>query len=413
MGVKHAGHAPLYLVDTLGRRVAQCSNRAYVPAMDLDPRLVVVVDGRFVADHYPGIGRYIFNLCRELPAVAPACRFHLLVDRRAAQTRFDLQTLSSRGIEIIPGDSVRSLRGQLALGRVCRRLSADVCHTPHLLSAGRLPCASLVTIHDLIPLHPAGRLPTPWHRPVYRALLRRALQNATGVLTPSEAAAADLRTHCAIGRDRVCVTPYAVEDRFQPAGPGAVGALRRRLGLPERYVLYVGTNKPHKNLARLVDAWMAVGARAACLVLAGSDDTRHPEGRRRALAAASNSVRFVGDVPEDDLPTLYSGARFVVQPSLAEGFGLPVLEAMACGVPVMCARIPALVEVTGRAAYQFDPTNLRALTEALRRGLTDKAMRTDLVTRGLARVREFSWARTAALTLEAYVRASQSRGPAS
>jgi alpha-1,3-rhamnosyl/mannosyltransferase len=379
--------------------------------MDLGPRLVVVVDGRFVADHYPGIGRYIFNLCRELPAVAPGCRFHLLVDRRAAQTRFDLQTLSSRGIEIVPEDTVRSLRGQLALGRVCRRLSADVSHTPHLLSAGRLPCASLVTIHDLIPLHPAGRLSTPWRRALYRALLRRALHNATGVLMPSDAAAADLRTHRGVGRDRVWVTPYAAEDRFQSVEPGAVARLRRRLALPERYVLYVGTNKPHKNLAMLVDAWMGVGGGATCLVIAGSADARYSDARRRASpSATSERVRFVGAVPERDLPTLYGGARFVVQPSLAEGFGLPVLEAMACGVPVMCARIPALVEVTGRAAYQFDPTNLRELTEALRRGLTDDALRVDLIARGLARVREFSWARTAALTLDAYVRVARAPG---
>lgn len=207
------------------------------------------------------------------------------------------------------------------------------------------------------------------------------------------------------------MTPYAAEDRFQSVEPGAVVRLRRRLALPERYVLCVGTNKPHKNLAMLVDAWMGVGGGATCLVIAGSADARYSDARRRASpSATSERVRFVGAVPERDLPTLYGGARFVVQPSLAEGFGLPVLEAMACGVPVMCARIPALVEVTGRAAYQFDPTNLRELTEALRRGLTDDALRVDLIARGLARVREFSWARTAALTLDAYVRVARAPG---
>ena len=120
------------------------SRQTRVLTMDPDRRLVVVLDGRFVADRYPGIGRYIFNLCHALPPLAPSCRFHLLIDRRARQTRFDLNALSSRGVEIVADNrSVRSLRGQLALGRACRRLSADVCHTPHLLSAGPLPCPSL------------------------------------------------------------------------------------------------------------------------------------------------------------------------------------------------------------------------------------------------------------------------------
>lgn len=378
--------------------------------MGLDSRLVVVVDGRFVADHYPGIGRYIFNLCRELPGVAPACRFHLLVDRRAVQTRFDLEVLAARGIDVVlQDDSVRSFRGQRALGRACRRLSADVCHTPHLLSAGGVPAASLVTIHDLIPLHPEGRLTTPWRRLIYRVLLRRALRNAAGVLTPSKAAAADLRTRCAVSGDRIWVTPYAAEARFQPAAPRVVATLRRRLGLPERYVLYVGTNKPHKNLARLIEAWTAVGDPVTCLVIAGSMDSRYPDGSDRTAAAAVNSVRFIGPVSEDDLPTLYSGARLVVQPSLAEGFGLPVVEAMACGVPVICARSPALVEVAGQAAYQFDPTDVQALTAALQRGVSDDVLCADLVARGAARARDFSWAQTAVLTFEAYVRVARTR----
>ena len=391
------------------------SRQTHVPTMDPDSRLVVVLDGRFVADQYPGIGRYTFNLCRALAALAPACRFHLLVDRRARQTRFDLDALSSRGVEIVADDlSVRSLRGQFALGRLCRRLSADVCHSPHLLSAGRLPCPSLVTLHDVIPLHPAGRLPTLWGRAIYRLLLHRALRHATGVLTPSDAATADLRTHCGVGRDQVWVTPYAADERFRPASPEAVSTMRRRLDLPERYVLYVGTDKPHKNLAMLVKAWMAVagpGADAACLVIAGGPDARYPPAHQPAAAGApSDHVRFIGEVSECDLPALYSGARFVVQPSLIEGFGLPVLEAMACGVPVLCARIQALTEVTGGAAFAFDPTSLSAFSAALRRALEDDALRADLVARGFARAGAFSWSRTAALTLDAYVAVASAQG---
>ena len=385
--------------------------------MDSDPRLVVVLDGRFVADDYPGIGRYIFNLCHALPALAPSCRIHLLVDRHARQTRYDLDALSSRGVEIVADDfGVRSFRGQFALGRVCRRLSADVCHTPHLLSAGALPCPSVVTIHDVIPLHAAGRLPTRRAQLIYRLLLHRALRHAAGVLTPSEAAAADLRSHCAVRGDRLWVTPYASDDRFKPASPKAVAAMRGRLGLPERYVLCVGTQKPHKNLEMLVQAWRAVAGRdagAACLALAGGSAAGPRTVQPRDTAdATSDRVRWVGDVSEGDLPALYTGARFVVQPSLLEGFGLPVLEAMACGAPVLCAQTPALTEVTGGAALLFDPTSVSACSAALRRALEDDALRADLTARGFVRVREFSWSRTASLTLDAYVGAVSAQGQA-
>ena len=394
-----------------GRRASTCAatpTRVSVSARDPVPGLVVVIDGRYLTDHYPGIGRYLFNLCAALPAAAPTWRFRLLVDRRAVQTRFDLELVAARGVDIVPADvSVRSARGQASMAQMCRRLSADVFHAPHLLSARRLPCPTLVTIYDVIPLHRVGRLPTLWHRMMYRVLLRRALRSATGVVVLSDAAAEDLAARCDVARDRVSVTPAAADPCFKPTSPAATTQLRARLELPDRYALYVGTNKPHKNLPRLVDAWARLTGGAGdktCLVIAGPEDARHPETRRRAAAVAPHSVRFVGSVPEADLPALYTGARLFVQPSLCEGFGLPVLEAMACGVPVVCARNPALDEVTGRAAHQFDPMNIEGLTDALRRGRDDDALRAELVTRGFARVREFSWPQTATLTVDAYAR---------
>jgi alpha-1,3-rhamnosyl/mannosyltransferase len=204
---------------------------------------------------------------------------------------------------------------------------------------------------------------------------------------------------------RIAVTPAAPDPCFTPAPARQVDALRARLKLPERYVLYVGTNRPHKNLPRLVEAWarIADGRTDGChLVLAGPEDDRYPEARRRARAMNLKTVVFPGAIPEADLPALYSGARLAVQPSLCEGFGLPVLEAMACGTPVACARIPALVEIGGDAALYFDPEHTGEMADALGRGLDEQGLRAELVSRGRAQAGGFSWAQTAVQTLAAY-----------
>ena len=386
-----------------------------IPLRKAGARLRVVIDGRFLTDHYPGIGRYIFNLAGALPAVAPDYAFGLLVDRSATQTRFNMDQLAARGIEIVFTDtSVRSFCGQIETGMACRRLSPDVFHATHLLSAGRVPCASVATIYDVIPLHPSGRLPALRHRALYRLLLRRALSSATAFTMLSEAAARELVTRCGVARARITVTPAGVDDAFRPAPPAEVAALRQRLCLPERYALYVGTNKPHKNLGRMVEAWFRLrDARdpGAQLVIAGPEDPRHADARRLAADAPADAVRFLGTVAERDLRLLYSGAHVLVHPSLCEGFGLPVLEAMACGVPVVCARTPALDEVVGPAAYQFDPTSVDDMAAALARGLGDPVLRAELVSRGFERVRAFSWSRTALLTADAYTRACLARVP--
>ena len=326
----------------------------------------VTVDGRYVSDHYPGIGRYVFNLMQALPSVAPRQHFRLLIDQRDEQTRFALHTLEAHGVELVATDAnPRSLGGQLRLRGICRRLSSDLFHATHLFSAGRLSCPSVVTIYDLIPLDGPGALQSFRQRALYRVLLRRALATATHVITLSTAAARELTRRCGLPPDRITVTPPAVDISFRPATPEQVASLRERRGLPEHYVLYVGTNRPHKNLPGLVAAWERLGQRrnGHQLVIAGPTDRRYLEVCGRAQVNGSQVV-VLDRIAEADLPTLYSGARLLVQPSLVEGFGLPVIEAMACGVPVACSRGPALDEASGGAALAFDPTNVDEMASA-------------------------------------------------
>lgn len=370
-----------------------------------------MIDGRYVIDHYPGIGRYVFNLMRALADAAPATSFSLLVDSRGSETRFDLQALARRGVTLLPTDAgPRSLGGSFRVRRLCRQRAPAVFHATHLLSPVRLACPGVLTIYDVIPLQPGGALSSAGGRVMYRLLLRRALAGATRILTLSEAARDDLTRLCGVAPDRITVTSAAADPAFRPASAGEVEELRSRLGLPERYVLYVGTNRPHKNLSTLVEAWARVTARVGDrgpLVVAGPEDGRFPDARRRANLLPPGTVRFTGPVAEADLPALYTGARLVVHPSTGEGFGLTVLEAMACGAPVACARIPALMEVGGDAVLSFDPASPPEMASAIGRGLDDEALRAGMVARGRERAGRFSWTRTAELTLEAYHQAGR------
>jgi alpha-1,3-rhamnosyl/mannosyltransferase len=226
------------------------------------------------------------------------------------------------------------------------------------------------------------------------------------VLTASQAVALDLQSVLHIPAERVVVILAAAERSFEPQTPAQIDAVRARLGLPEHYVLSVGTNKPHKNLVRLVEAWARIQPQPFSLVLAGLWDVRYPESRQRVAALGlERAVRFLGPVPEADLPALYSGAALVVLPSEREGFGLPAIEAMACGTPVACANVPSVCEVVRDAAALFDPRNVDAIAAVLAEVLADRAGRADLAERGRRRSAELSWEDCARATLAAYRRA--------
>jgi alpha-1,3-rhamnosyl/mannosyltransferase len=185
--------------------------------------------------------------------------------------------------------------------------------------------------------------------------------------------------------------------------------MRDRYNLPPRYVLYLGSNKPHKNLERLVRAWeRLIQSHDAPfdlphLIIAGHHDPRYPEARRMVRQRGlEGSVQFVPNVAEADMAALYSGAEMFVFPSFYEGFGLPPLEAMACGAPVLCAASSSLPEVVGDAAHTFDPYNFVELAESLRWLLDHASVRDHLRAKGFEQARAFSWERTARATLDVY-----------
>jgi len=207
--------------------------------------------------------------------------------------------------------------------------------------------------------------------------------------------------------------PHGVEARFQPPSRQQTAALADQLGLRQPYFLHMGTNKPHKNIANLVAAWEQlpeVLRRRYSLVFGGTPDVRYPTAA--ALAAqygVSESVHELGAIAEADLPALYGGASGFIFPSLAEGFGLPVLEAMACGCPVACSNVSSLPEVSGEAALLFDPYNASAIARSLLLLAEKPELRSTLRQAGLEHAARYTWQTAATATLAVYQRAIQPR----
>jgi glycosyltransferase involved in cell wall biosynthesis len=362
-----------------------------------------VLDARTATAHFPGIGRYVVSLARAMASLLEGDERLVLLLDPGRPSFWDLRRLGGQRLRVVDVPlSPFSLRQQWAVPRLLRRFQADLYHSPYYLMPYRPGTPALLTVYDLIPLL------FPEHVSFRAGLLFRwatalALRVAGHVLTPSEATRRDLLSVYHLPAEKVTSVPLAADPTLRPRPAAEIEAVCRKHGLPEGYVLYLGSNKPHKNLVRLVETWARLQAQPLPLVIAGAWDPRYPEPRLRAKALGlRQSVLWIGPIPESDLPALYTGATAFVFPSLYEGFGLPALEAMACGAPVVCARIPSLLEVGADAVLQFDPTSVAAMADALKRALADPDLRADLRQRGLTRAARFSWERTARQTLRVY-----------
>jgi alpha-1,3-rhamnosyl/mannosyltransferase len=374
-----------------------------------------VLDARTATDHFPGIGRYVVNLVQAMvPLLGESERLNLLYDR-AQPVPAGLTALSGGQVgEIAVPYSPFSIGQQWSIPRLLRHLGADVYHSPYYLMPYCPGVPTLVTVYDLIPLR-FPQYTSARARLLFRWSMALALRAASHVIVISEATRRDLLAFFHLSPQDVTVISLAAAPSFRPPSPAEVQRVRHKYGLRQDYVLYLGINKPHKNLVRLVEAWSLVchsrfatrgsplAMRRSQLVIAGKWDARYPESKQRVAALRlQDAVRFLGPVAEEDLPALYGGAALFAFPSECEGFGLPVLEAMACGTPVVCANASSLPEVGGDAALYFDPANVEAMAEALGQALADADLRTELRERGLCQAAHFSWKWTAQKTLDLY-----------
>lgn len=296
-----------------------------------------------------------------------------------------------------------SLWLQAAVPRAARRDGFDLFHFTNSTAPVFASAPYVVTIHDLSLVrhpetHPLRR------RAIQRTLLGRTARGARRVIAVSEATARDVVDLLGVPRERVAVTPLASAAGFRPVVDAErLGAVRARYGLEGPVVLYVGNVEPRKNLVRLVDAFERVGAAGTTLAIAGGLAWMSGEVERRVAGyRGPGRVRLLGYVADEDLPALYSVATVAAYVSIWEGFGLPVLEAMACGTPVVGSRVPAIEEVAGGAARLVDPYSVEEIAGGLAAVLSSGAERARLSAAGLARAAEFSWQETARRTLEVY-----------
>ena len=354
-----------------------------------------------------GINRVLHHLLAEIPAVPGDEQYLVYAPSNDANRRLlAVPRVKARLTRLPVGrPAVRIAWEQSVLPLELVREGADLLHALGFVSPVAWRGRTVVTVYDLSFL----RFPETFNRSnrIYLSQFTPpSLRRADRVITISEETRRDVIELCGVPPERVTAILLAADERFEPAAPDDVTAFRARHDLPDRSVLYQGTLQPRKNVETLVRAYARLrdqGSDDHILVLAGPRGWQYESifELTRQLGLA-DSVRFPGFVPDDDLPLWYSSATVFAYPSVYEGFGLPLLEAMACGAPVVSSNASSLPEVVGDAGVLVDPSDVEGLCSALRQLLEDEPRRQALATAGRARAQTFSWRRTASETVQVY-----------
>jgi glycosyltransferase involved in cell wall biosynthesis len=367
----------------------------------------IAIDARKWRDF--GIGTYVRNLVRHLARLDHETTYFLFCDRADEAT---LRDLAENFVPVVDDSPGYGLAEHVTIPWKLRRLGADLLHSPHYVLPLLCTTTSVVTIHDCIHLLFPEYLPNRLAYRYARFMLGSAIRRSALVFTVSEASRADiLRFYPDADPDRIQVVPNAIDPTLlDDPGEEEMARVRERYQVQGRFVLYAGNIKPHKNLDRLISAFGRLKARPGHvdvkLLIIGDEITRYGSLRRvMESSGVRQDVRFFGFVPDRTLASLYRLASVFAFPSLYEGFGLPPLEAMACGTPVVTSRLSSLPEVVGDAALLVNPYDVDDIAGALERVLSDPALADDLRTRGRARVERFSWERSVQAIHAGYFRA--------
>lgn len=350
-----------------------------------------------------GINGYIYQLLRHLPAVTdPGLRYTAFLHDPTFTAPTGLAVHRSRWDTRSPWR--RIAWEQTRLAGLTRGL--DLLHGLAFAAPLVAACPTVITVHDLSFL----RFPAafrPFNRHYLSLFTRWSTRRAARVIAVSESTRQDVITFCSVPPERVVVVPNGVSEHFTPAAPAAVAEFRTRASLPERFILFLGTLEPRKNIAGLLDAY-ALARKASPqplpkLVIAGGKGWYYQTIFARVTELGlTGDVVFPGYVPGEELPWWYRAAEVFVYPSQFEGFGLPILEAMACGTPVITTDASSLPEVAGDAALLTPPDETPALADALLRVLADPQRRAEMRGAGLRQAARFPWTRTAAETVAVY-----------
>lgn len=373
----------------------------------------IAIDVRKLHDF--GIGTYVRNLLKYLALLDQDTEYFPLCRPQ------DAEAIAALGPNFKPvpvASRPYSVSEQIVLPARLLPRHVDLLHEPHYVLPPLVPCRAVVTIHDCIHLMFPQYLPNRMAYAYARGSLWAATRRAERIFTVSETSKADILRYCDVPADRIVVVYNAIDDRFAVApSDEAIRRARERYQLDGPFALYVGNIKPHKNIERLIDAFDLVrrdGFERMELLIIGDQISKYPRLRRAVdKHKLHKHVRFLGFVPDDTLAALYRLATLFVFPSLYEGFGLPPLEAMASGTPVVTSNRSSLPEVVGDAAMLVDPYSAPSIAEGIRRVLADASLRRALSERGLARARQFSWEASVRRIHDVYMDVASGRPPAS
>jgi len=384
------------------------------------------INALFLEHPETGSGQYTRNLLQALAKADPTNKYLLISPGPApsvSEFQLPISNLQSPISNLqLPTSNLRENLAklwfeQVAFPLACRRLNLDLAHVPYFAPPLFPAVLTVVTIHDLIPLILPAYRGSPLVR-LYTRLVAAAARRAEAIITVSQASKRDIVRYLHIPPERVHITYEAAGEAFHPVKDEAqLAAIRQKYALPEHYFLYLGGFDQRKNLSTLLRAFAllvnrqrAAGGEQARLVIVGQVPAREsplfPDPRRlvRELGVEERVI-FTGWVPEGDKLALYTGATAFVFPSLYEGFGLPAVEALACGTPVIASNRSSLPEVVGEGGILVEPTDAEALAEAMEVLLVDDVLRAELQQRALTQAAKFSWKQTAQETLAVYRKA--------
>ena len=367
-----------------------------------------------------GIGTYIRNVVRTLARLDRESEYFLVgsPDKVA-----ECGSLPPNFHAIPLQGSDDTLKGNLEFRAIVKRLGCDLVHVPHLFWLPRgLSCPYVLTVHDLLEHMYGSRDASSLRRSLHFHLTRRVLRKAARVIAVSQFTKNEILKLLAIPDERIEVVYNAIDERFLRghASESDREMIAQRYLVNYPFLLYAGAIRPHKNVVRIIEAFSALKSELQKeqqfldlkLIIIGDDLSSHPRLRRTVVrSGVQNDVRFLGFVPIEVLRIFYDVAKIFVFPSLYEGFGLPPLEAMAHGTPVVASNTSSLPEVVGNAAFLVNPENVFEIRRALQRVLLDPALRARMKQRGDEQAKRFSWTSSVGRLLEIYHEVAEARVP--
>lgn len=359
----------------------------------------IAIDARMIKPGtMHGIARYVFHLLRGLSTRGAEHKIFILVND---ESPLEKHAWPDHMVLVPVGADWISLREQWEIPKLLKRVRADLFHAPSFVTPFVVPCRMIMTIHDLN--HVVLRhFYTPFHQFYYRVIVRESMRRSQFVLTVSHFSKREIVRTLNVPADKIFVTYNGVSELYKPITDGKeLAYVRDMYGLPQRFILCVSNNKPHKNVHQLVRAFCYADLDLP-LVLACPVDNNLI--RIAENYGKKHLVYFSKFIEEEHLPAVYANTELFVYPSTYEGFGLPPLEALACGTPVVVARSSSLPEVVGDNAIFTNPYDFKAIAKALELGIYDKSLREQLSAKGIQHAQRFSWANMTDQTLAIYNR---------